>query len=71
MPGFISGREVLAGKAFSVGVADGGNQTMVAVGGGVSVGTCVSVDGVDVDGRQALKMMHPAKRNNGMNLRME
>jgi len=35
---------------------------MVAVGGGVSVGTGVSVGGVDVDGRQALKMRHPAKR---------
>jgi len=62
MPGFISGRDVLVGKDFSVGVADGGNQTMVAVGGGVSVGTGVSVGGVDVDGRQALKMRHPAKR---------
>ena len=71
IPGFISGRGELVGKAFSVGVADGGNQIMVAVGGGVSVGTGVSVGGIGVDGRQALKMRHPAKRNNGMNLRME
>ncbi len=53
IPGLISGVAVLVGKAFSVGVADGGNQIMVGVGGGVSEGMGVSVGGMDVDGRQA------------------
>ena len=37
-PGRISGVGALVEKVFSVGVADGGNQFMVAVGSGVSVG---------------------------------
>lgn len=53
IPGFISGVAVKVGKVFSVGVADDGNQFMVGVGGGVSEGTRVSVDGMAVDGRQA------------------
>jgi len=53
IPGLISGVAVLVGKAFSVGVADAGNQIMVGVGGGVSEGMGVSVGGMDVDGRQA------------------
>ena len=36
-PGRNSGVGALVGKAISVGVADGGNQFMVAVGSGVSV----------------------------------
>ena len=36
-PGRISGVGALVEKVFGVGVADGGNQFMVAVGGGVSV----------------------------------
>ena len=36
-PGRISGVGALVVKVFGVGVADGGNQFMVAVGGGVSV----------------------------------
>ena len=36
-PGRISGVGALVDKAISVGVADGGNQFMVAVGSGVSV----------------------------------
>ena len=38
-PGRISGVGTLVDKTISVGVADGGNQFMVAVGSGVSVGT--------------------------------
>lgn len=54
IPGFISGVAVKVGKVFSVGVADGGNQIMVAVGSGVSEGMDVSVDGMVVaGGRQA------------------
>ena len=68
IPGFISGRRVLVGKAFSVGVADGGNQIMVAVGSGVSEGTGVSVGEIGSDGRQALRInvivmtMYPSRR---------
>src|SRR5262245_57623359 len=36
-PGFCSGVGALVGKIWGDGVAEGGNQTMVAVGGGVSV----------------------------------
>ena len=43
-PGRISGVGALVDKVFSVGVADGGNQFIVAVGSGVSVG----MTGVDV-----------------------
>jgi len=38
MPGFISGVEVCVASACRVGVAEGGNQITVAVGGAVSVG---------------------------------
>jgi len=62
IPGFISGAGVLVGKVFSVGVADGGNQIMVAVGSGVSEGRGVSVGGIGVAGTQAPGMRHPAKR---------
>jgi hypothetical protein len=54
IPGFISRVAVNVGNVFNVGVADGGNQIMVAVGCGVSVGMGVSVGGIEVDGRQAL-----------------
>jgi len=37
-PGRISGVGALVDKLWAVGVADGGNQTMVEVGTGVSVG---------------------------------
>ena len=37
-PGRISGVGALVEKVWRVGVADGGNQIMVAVGSGVSVG---------------------------------
>lgn len=37
MPGRISGVGALVDKCWGVGVADGGNQTMVEVGSGVSV----------------------------------
>ena len=43
-PGRISGVGALVDKVISVGVADGGNQMMVGVGGGVSV----AVSGVGV-----------------------
>jgi hypothetical protein len=66
MPGLISGSEVLVGKVISVGVADGGNQIMVAVGSGVFVGRGVSVGGVKSNGRQALRMSNPNKRKEGI-----
>jgi hypothetical protein len=54
MPGFISGIGVYVGNANRVGVAEGGNQTIVCVGGtGVSVGIGVSVGRVEFNGRQA------------------
>jgi hypothetical protein len=53
----------MVGKALSVGVADGENQTIVEVGGGVSEGGGVSAGGVDSDGRQELRMRNPDKRN--------
>ncbi len=54
-PGLISGMAVYVGKAKCVGVADGGNQTMVGVGSGVCVvvGTGVAVGKVESSGRQA------------------
>jgi hypothetical protein len=61
---------VNVGNVFNGGVADGGNQIMVAVGCGVSVGIVVSVGGIEVDGRQAPRMKHPAKRSEGMDRRM-
>ena len=61
-PRSISGAGVLVGKAFSVGVADGGNQIMVAVGSGVSDGRSVSVGGIDVDGTQAPIIIVIARR---------
>ena len=45
------------GKANSVGVADGGNQTMVGEGGGVSGRGGVSVGRIDSEGRQALNII--------------
>jgi hypothetical protein len=54
------------GKANSVGVADGGNQTMVEVGGVVSVGRGVSVGGISSSGRQAVSRRNPTKRNEEM-----
>jgi hypothetical protein len=50
------------GKASRVGVADGGNQTIVWVGGGASVGRGVSVGGIESNGRQAIRMGSPNKR---------
>jgi hypothetical protein len=51
------------GKANSVGVADGGNQTMVGEGGGVTVGRGVSVAGIESTGRQDASRRDPMKRN--------
>ena len=71
MPGFISGVGVRVATVFSVGVADGGNQTMVGEGGGVSDGMGVSVGGSASGVRQALRSRHPMKRKEGINRRME
>ena len=61
-PGLISGVEVRVGIVFNVGVADGGNQTMVAVGGGVSEGMGVSVGGGDSKGAQEAGIIVTARR---------
>jgi hypothetical protein len=53
MPGFISGVPVDVGTDNCVAVAEGGNQTIVSVGMGVSVGSGVGVDGTRFTGRQA------------------
>ncbi len=45
MPRLISGVPVKVGTASAVGVAEGGNQIMVAVGVGVSLGRGVAVAG--------------------------
>lgn len=50
------------GKVPSVGVADGGNQTMVEVGSGVSEGRGVSVGGVEADDKQAPRINVIASR---------
>lgn len=71
MPGLITGVAVLVGKVFSVGVADGGNQTMVGEGGGVSDGSGVSVGGTASEGRQAPRRRNPMKRKGGIKRRME
>jgi len=49
---------VYVGKAKRVGVADGGNQTIVGVSGGVcvAVGTGVAVGRVKSNGRQAINV---------------
>jgi F0F1-type ATP synthase membrane subunit c/vacuolar-type H+-ATPase subunit K len=54
MPGLISGVPVYVGKASRVGVAEAGNQTMVAVGIGVSDGGGVGVGRMGSRGRQAV-----------------
>jgi hypothetical protein len=50
------------GTATSVGVADGGNQTIVGVGVVVSVGIGVAVDRVAPRGRQATESRSPYNR---------
>jgi len=71
MPGLISGVDVWVGTAFSVGVADGGNQTMVGEGTGVSDGKGVSVGRLGSDGRQEVRSNNPMNRKEGINRRME
>lgn len=46
----------------SVGVADGGNQIMVGEGGGVSEGRGVSVDGVESNDVQEVRIIIIARR---------
>jgi hypothetical protein len=53
MPGLITGVAVRVGTDRRVGVAEGGNQTMVAVGVAVSVETTVGVGSGAATGRQA------------------
>jgi hypothetical protein len=67
MPELISGVVVFVGNTFNVGVADGGNQMMVAVGGGVFEGVGVSVGGVESTGRQADGMRNPSNRKGRIN----
>src|SRR5688572_29164031 len=57
-PGLNSGIAVYVGKAKRVGVADGGNQTMVGVGGAVCVAVekGVAVGKVESSGRQAIEI---------------
>jgi len=62
IPGLISGVDVRVGKVFSVGVGVGGNQIMVAVGGGVSDGRGVSVAGIVPDGAHDVERRNPKKR---------
>ena len=62
MPGLISGVDVRVGIVFSVGVAVGGNQIMVAVGSGVSDGRGVSVGGIVPEGAQEVERRNPKKR---------
>jgi hypothetical protein len=62
MPGFISGVPVYVGTTNWVAVAEGGNQTMVSVGTGVSEGIGVSVGAVELNGRQAAKDSAIARR---------
>jgi len=71
MPGLISGMAVLVGKTFSVGVADGGNQTMVGEAGGVSDGRGISVGGIASGARQAFRIRDPTKRKERIIRRME
>jgi len=71
MPGLISGVAVWVGRANSVGVADGGNQTMVGEGCGVSEGRGVSVGGITSVGRHALRRRNPMKSKEGIKRRME
>src|SRR5678816_16024 len=71
IPGFISGVAVLIGKTFSVGVAEAGNQSMVAAGSGVSVGRGGSVAGIGLRGRQALRSGSPKSSNKINNRRIK
>lgn len=60
-PGRISGVGALVDNVCSVGVADGGNQLIVAVGSGVSVG----LTGVEVASHASMPVQaesHPARR---------
>jgi hypothetical protein len=50
------------GKASTVEVAEGGNQMIVSVGSGVSVGEGVWVGGIEFNGRQAIKRKNPLAR---------
>jgi hypothetical protein len=58
-------------KTFSVGVADGGNQTMVAVGIAVLVGVGVSVGGIKFEGVQEVRSRSPKGKKVGIKRRME
>src|ERR1044071_6756665 len=62
MPGLISGVAVEVGNASSVGVSEGGNQTIVEVGIGVSAGIGVSVGKGELKGTQAAKSNNPHAR---------
>jgi len=63
MPGFIACVAVVVGRAFSVGVGEAGNQSIVAVGSGVSEGMGGSVAGSGLRGRQAARSGSPKSRN--------
>ena len=71
MPGFISGVAVVVGRTFSVGVAEAGNQSMVAVGSAVSVGGEGSVTETESRGRQAPRSGSPIKSNEINNRRIK
>jgi hypothetical protein len=65
------GVAVRVGNASSVDVADGGNQTMVEVGSGVSVGRGGWVAAIELSGRQAVRSRNPEKRKMLMNRRIK
>ena len=71
MPGFISGVAVVVGRTFSVGVAEAGNQSMVAVGSVVSVGGDGSVTEIESRGRQAARSGSPKSSNEINNRRIK
>jgi len=59
------------GNAFSVGVAEAGNQIMVGVGSVVSVGGGISVGRVVFSDTQEIKSRNPIIRKNNGKRRME
>jgi len=70
-PGFISWVAVWVGRAFGVGVAVAGNQSMVGEGIGVSEGRGVSVGRIASGATQAFRRRHPIKRKEKINRCME
>ena len=56
---------------FSVGVAEAGNQIMVEVGSGVSVGRGSSVAGIGLRDIQAFRSGNPKRRNEINNRRIK